>query len=89
MKKAILFSCVLLATTVIPFFGDGIWGVNSIVMMEAVAGSNPGAVLDVDQLMKEVDRHKGPIRVEGIVTAVAPDRHMMACGSEASRVHES
>ena len=35
-------------------------------------------MLEVDQLIKEVDRHKGLIRVEGIVTAVVPDRQMVA-----------
>ncbi len=28
--------------------------------------------------MKEVDRHKGPISIQGVVTAVVPDKRMMA-----------
>jgi len=47
-------------------------------LTEAVAASNPGVVLGVDQLIKEVDRHKGLVRVEGIVTAVVPDKKMVA-----------
>ncbi len=78
MKKAVLFYCVLVATTVTPFLGDRIWGGNSIANTKAVADSNPRPVLGVDQLVKEVDRHKGPIRVEGIVTAVVPDKRMIA-----------
>jgi hypothetical protein len=68
MKRFFLAWCISLAATVMPLFA----------LTEAVADSNPGAVLGVDQLVKEVDRYKGPIRVEGIVTAVAPDRHMVA-----------
>ena len=78
IRKAILFCCVSLVMTVIPFLSQGPWGCNSVLLTEAVAGSNPLAVLGVDQLIKEVDRHKGLIRVEGIVTAVAPDKQMMA-----------
>lgn len=47
-------------------------------LTEAVAGSNPGAVLGVDQFMKEVNLHKGPISIQGVVTTVVPDKRMMA-----------
>jgi hypothetical protein len=67
-RKAILLCCVLLAATVMPLFS----------LTEAVGGPNPSAVLGVDQLIKEVDRHKGNILVHGVVTAVAPDKQMMA-----------
>ena len=68
IKKAVFFCCVSLTATVMPLFS----------LTEAVAGSNPSIVLGVDQLIKEVDRYKGPVRVEGIVTAVAPDKKMIA-----------
>jgi len=68
MKRAILVFCFSLTATVMPVFS----------LMEAAGGSNPAVVLGVDQLMKEVDRHKGPIRVEGIVTAVVQDKKMVA-----------
>jgi hypothetical protein len=68
IRKAVFFCCVSLATTLMPFFS----------LTEAVADSNPLAALGVDQLIKEVDRHKGLVRVEGIVTAVVPDKQMIA-----------
>jgi hypothetical protein len=68
MKKAILLWCISVAVNVIPL----------VSLAETVAGSNPGAVLGVDQLMKGVEQHKGPIRVQGVVTAVIPDKRMIA-----------
>ena len=68
MKKAFLIWCTSLTLTVIPL----------LPLTAAVAGSSPGVVLGVDQLMKEVDSHKGPIRVQGVVTAVVPDKQMIA-----------
>jgi hypothetical protein len=68
MKKSLLICCILLVTTVILFSS----------LNQAAAGSNPGEVLSVDQLMNNVDRHKGPIRVQGVVTAVVPEKHMIA-----------
>jgi len=67
-KKAILLYFIFLSAAMMPLFA----------LTEAVAGSNPGAVLGVDQFMKEVDRHKGPISIQGVVTAVVPDKRMMA-----------
>ncbi len=68
IRKAVFFCCVSLATTLMPFFS----------LTESVADSNPPAALGVDQLIKEVDRYKGPVRVEGVVTAVVPDKKMVA-----------
>ncbi len=68
MTKSVLICCISLVTTVIL----------TSSLAEAVAGSNPGAVLGVDQFMKEVDRHKGPISIQGVVTAVVPDKRMIA-----------
>ena len=68
IRKAVFFCCVSLATILMPFF----------FLTESVADSNPPAALGVDQLIKEVDRHKGLVRVEGIVTAVVPDKKMIA-----------
>lgn len=67
-KKAILFCFISLVAAVIPLFS----------LAEAVAGSNPAGVLGVGQLVREVDRYKGPVRVEGVVTAVVPDKKMLA-----------
>jgi len=68
ITKGILFCFISLAATVMTLFS----------LTEAVAGSNPAVVLGVDQLMKDVERHKGPIRVQGVVTAVVPDKRMIA-----------
>lgn len=39
----------------------------------AAGGSaRPAAVLEVSTLMREVDKHKGPLRVEGVVSKVFP-----------------
>ncbi|MGO9121185.1 MAG: hypothetical protein ACLQPD_26695 [Desulfomonilaceae bacterium] len=67
-KKATLHHFIFLATAVMALFA----------FTQAVADSNPGAVLGVDQFMQEVDRHKGPISIQGVVTAVVPDKRMMA-----------
>jgi hypothetical protein len=67
-KKAISLYFIFLLAAGMPLFA----------LTQAVADSNPGAVLGVDQFMKEVDRHKGPISIRGIVTAVVPDKRMMA-----------
>jgi hypothetical protein len=68
MKRAILVCFISLAATVMPVFS----------LADALAGPNPGAVLGVDQLINNVDRYKGPIRVQGVVTAVVPDKRMIA-----------
>lgn len=47
-------------------------------LTEVVAESPPAKILGVDQFMNGVDQHKGPIRVEGVVIGVAPDKQMMA-----------
>jgi hypothetical protein len=67
-KKATLLYFIFLVTAVMPLFA----------LTQAVADPNPGAVLGVDQFMKEVDRHKGPISIQGVVTAVVPDKRMIA-----------
>ncbi len=67
-KKSVLISCISLITMVILFSS----------LTEDAAGSNPGEVLSVVQLMNNVDRYKGPVRVQGVVTAVVPDKHMIA-----------
>ena len=39
----------------------------------AASGSvQPAAVLEVSTLMREIDKHKGPVRVEGVVSRVFP-----------------
>ena len=62
----------------ISFSAHGAYGGDPAPLTETVAGSSLSPMLEVDQLIKEVDRHKGLIRVEGIVTAVVPDRQMVA-----------
>ena len=39
--------------------------------------SQTPAVLGVEELMQNVDGHRGPIRVEGVVSAVASDRQAL------------
>lgn len=65
-KKVVLFSLISMIT------------ISFLPLTEAVVGSDPSADLGVDQLMKEVDSHKGPVRVQGVVTAVLPDKHVIA-----------
>src|SRR5512137_1292408 len=38
----------------------------------AVSAAKNGPVLEVAALMREVDKHKGPLRVEGVVSKVFP-----------------
>lgn len=68
LGKAIIFCLIPVAATWMPSFS----------LTGAVAGPYPGTVLGVDQLINNVDRYKGLIRVQGVVTAVVPDRRMIA-----------
>ena len=42
------------------------------------AESETGGILGVDQLMKNVDKYRGSIRVEGVVSAVSAKEHMLS-----------
>ncbi len=42
------------------------------------AESETGATVGVDQLMKNVDKHRGSINVEGVVSAVSSKDHMLS-----------
>lgn len=42
------------------------------------AESETGGTVGVDQLMKNVDKYRGSISVEGVVSAVSPKDHMIS-----------
>jgi hypothetical protein len=44
----------------------------------AVAASSPQAVLGVDDFMKNVDRYRGKVSLEGVVSAVAPEQQAVS-----------
>jgi len=44
--------------------------------LEAVSPQS-GAILGVDEFMKNVDRHQGTVRLEGVVSALAKDRQAL------------
>ncbi len=72
----IRFILVVILTFIIPVGNAGRTGV--ALPPVYAAESEMGATVGVDQLMKNVDKHRGSINVEGVVSAVSPKDHMLS-----------
>ncbi len=76
--KRIIFVCLL--TTIMTSTGL-VWnsGSGGATLSVAIAAeSEAGGSLGVDQLMKNVDKYRGSIIIEGVVSAVSPREHMLS-----------
>ncbi len=52
---------------------------NGLALSSALAAEpETGGTVGVDQLMKNVDKYRGSISVEGVVSAVSPRDHMLS-----------
>ncbi len=76
MKHFVLF--VLLTITISVVLACNV-GRNGFTSPPAYAAeSGPGGTVGVDQLMKNVDKHRGSVSVEGVVSAVSPRDHTIS-----------
>lgn len=76
MKRFIL---VLLLTLIFPMVLICNGGRNEGVLSAAFAAeSGTGKTVGVDQLMKNVEKYRGSISVEGVVSAVSAREHMLS-----------
>lgn len=55
----------------------GIAAILSSLSLASLSSGQGPAVLGVEDLMQNVERHRGTIRVEGVVSAVASDRQAL------------
>lgn len=90
MKRWIVLGCCLggIAVTALAWY-TGTLSRAQPTASGPISGPGDGAVLGVEALMRDVDRHRGPVRVKGVVSAVAAQgrtfalidlREFEACG---------
>ncbi len=56
-----------------------VWNIGSGGAAVAIAAeSETGATVGVDQLMKQIDKYRGSVSIEGVVSAVSPKDQMLS-----------
>jgi hypothetical protein len=87
-RRLLLFCCVLVGA-----IAAGVWLYASRERGGQEAGEEQrsalpaDAVLGVDELMRDVDRFEGPVRIEGVVSAVSPGQKRLALIDRAEFEH--
>jgi hypothetical protein len=74
----ILVGCVAAMTPLSLVSNHGIQWANVSLSTASASELKADAFLGVDQLMRDVDRYRGIILVEGIVSTVSPEAEMLA-----------
>ena len=78
MKRALIFLCVVaLAAAGLVWSGREVPETLAADKSPATAPSTQ-AVLGVEDLMKHVDQHAGPVQVEGVVSAATPKDQLLS-----------
>lgn len=78
MKRWVIVSCGVFAVLVIVFFSMPGQDRQSVPLIQAAHALGSGLVFQVDDFMKTADQHRGTVRIQGVVSAVIPEKEMFA-----------
>lgn len=74
--KLVMLSVLLVAIAGIALWMA--WGQPTLSSVASPATAPAASVLGVNEMMKNVDRHRGHVRLQGVVSAVAPQNQSLA-----------